>query len=326
MGSNCSVAVTASQRDERLARRAIAAARIEIAACERAFSRFDSSSDLSRANANAGAWVRVDRRLVDLVAAALRAREVTRGRFDPTILPALVAAGYDGPFDRLRAGPPRDIVGRASGGHVGVDVQRARIRVDGDTALDLGGIAKGWSADRVLRLMRLEWPAIPGGLVDLGGDLCVWGATPDGGPWRVAVTDPRDHGRTLDTLMLSGGGVATSGRDRRRFGPGRTRHHLIDPTTGRSAVPGPLAATVVGGCAHDSEVHATVLATCDSEAAAGYLIAYPGVGALLVPSAGPVIRLGTLAGGPMAPMPMPNPVSENDRRPRRVDAMTVAAQ
>ena len=71
-------------------------------------------------------------------------------------------------------------------------------------------------------------------------------APPEGGPWRIAVADPRTPGGTLATLLVVGGGVATSGRDRRRFGPGGALHHLIDPSTGAPARGGPLAVTVAG--------------------------------------------------------------------------------
>ncbi len=294
MGSSCAIAVTAAARDERPARHAIMAARWEVVTCEQAFSRFDPRSDLSRVNANAGEWVMVDRRLVDLVATALQARSATGGRFDPTILPALIAVGYDGPFDTLTTRLPRDPVGWGPGGHFEFDNERCCVRVGRAVALDLGAIAKGWSADRALKAMRAAWPSMPGGLVDLGGDLALWGSTPDGSPWRVAVTDPRSHSQTLTTLTVAGGGVATSGRDRRRFGPGRILHHLIDPASGSPALTGPLAATVVADAAHVAEIHATVLAMCDTVAAVDYVHEHPGIGALLVPLNGPVVSLGAL--------------------------------
>ena len=99
---------------------------------------------------------------------------------------------------------------------------------------------------------------LPGGLVDLGGDLALWGRPPEGGRWRIAVADPRTPGGTLATLEVVGGGVATSGRDRRRFGPGGSLHHLIDPSTGAPARGGPLAVTVAGRRdAAGAEVHAS---------------------------------------------------------------------
>ena len=94
------------------ARRALAAAHAEVAACETALSRFDPSSDLSAgSNRDAGSWVTVDERLAEAIRLALNARIATGGRFDPTILPALVAAGYDRSFELLEERPPRPIDG-----------------------------------------------------------------------------------------------------------------------------------------------------------------------------------------------------------------------
>ena len=217
MGCDCAIRVTAAAGDARRVRRVLAAAGDEIAACERALSRFLPDSDLSRVNRGAGDWVAVGPRMAGATRAALAARVATGGRYDPTILAALKAAGYDRCSRcSTTARPARR--GLAPGG--AVEVEDARVRVAEGTALDLGGIAKGWVAERALEAMREAWPALPGGLVDLGGDLALWGRTPDGGPWRVAVADPRRPGAHLATLLVAGGGVATSGRDRRRFGPG----------------------------------------------------------------------------------------------------------
>ena len=107
MGTTCAVSVTAS-RDEWLpARRAMDAGRAEVVACEHALSRFDPQSDLHRLNSLNGEWVPVSERLVEALEAALQAREATGGRFDPTILPALAAAGYDRPLSRSIPARPR---------------------------------------------------------------------------------------------------------------------------------------------------------------------------------------------------------------------------
>jgi thiamine biosynthesis lipoprotein len=140
--------------------------------------------------------------------------------------------------------------------------------------------------------MRVAWPDIPGGLVDLGGDIAAAGSAPDRGPWRIAVADPRDHSRHLGVLGLRGGGVATSGRDRRRLGRDGTGHHLIDPTTGRPAVPGPLGVTVVAPHAGEAEAHATALAITPVEAVAAYLSSRPHLAAIIVPAAGEPFTIG----------------------------------
>ena len=77
------------------------------------------------------------------------------------------------------------------------------------------------------------WPRLPGGLVDLGGDLALRGETPEGGPWRIAIADPRTPGRDRRRARSShGGGVATSGATSAASVPAASLHHLIDPATG----------------------------------------------------------------------------------------------
>jgi thiamine biosynthesis lipoprotein len=133
---------------------------------------------------------------------------------------------------------------------------------------------------------------MPGGLVDLGGDLALGGKAPEGGAWRVAVADPRRPGTSIGVLLLDSGGVATSGRDIRRFGPGLSLHHLIDPATGRPAEPGPLAVTVVAPDGAEAEAHATALAISPAADAAAHAARHPRISAVFVPQEGEPIQLG----------------------------------
>jgi thiamine biosynthesis lipoprotein len=131
-------------------------------------------------------------------------------------------------------------------------------------------------------------------VVDLGGDLALWGSTPEGGQWRIDVLDPRSAGTVAGRLLLSGGGIATSGRAVRRFGPDRSLHHLIDPATGEPAKPGPLAVTVVASHAAEAEAHATALAISTAQEIREHLDAQPELGALVVPHVGEPFALGAL--------------------------------
>lgn len=300
LGTVCTVAATAGRSEVGFARRALDAAQREVAACERALSRFDPTSDLSRLNGAAGSWIVVDTRLCEALSAALRARTETRGRFDPTILPALAAAGYDRSFELLTERSALPLDGWQAGARVDVDPRTGRARVERAAAVDLGGIGKGFAATRALRAMREAWSGLTGALVDLGGDIAVWGTPPEGGPWRVDIADPRAPGRLAGTLEVERGGVATSGRDTRRFGPGGRLHHLIDPATGAPAVAGPLSVTVVAASATLAEAHATALAVTDLDEARDQLGSRRDLGALLIPRSGEPIVIGRL---PLAPEP-----------------------
>ena len=294
VGTTCAAAVTARSQDEHEVSWALAAARDEVAACERELSRFDPASDLSRLNAAGGRWIPVGRRLLEALGLALRAREDTGGRFDPTVLPALAAAGYDRSFELLEEREARPADDWRAGTAIELDLENGRARLEPGSAVDLGGMGKGYAAGRALDAMLAASPGLAGGLVDLGGDIAVAGDSPEGGPWLVAIADPRRQGETLAVLALESGGVATSGRDARRFGPARSLHHLIDPETGEAALAGPLTVTVVAPDPVAAEVHATTLAIAGPAEAERHVTARPGLSALYVPQLGPAVPLGQL--------------------------------
>jgi len=293
VGTTCAAAVTARSQDEREVHRALAAAQEEVAACERELSRFDPASDLSRLNAAGGGWTPVGRRLLEALGLAVRAREETGGRFDPTVLPALVAAGYDRSFELLEEREARRADDWRAGTAIELDARNGRARLEPGTSVDLGGIGKGYAAGRALDAMLVA-SSLAGGIVDLGGDIAVRGEPPEGGPWLVAVADPRRTGETLAVLALDSGGVATSGRDARRFGPAGSLHHLIDPESGESALGGPLTVTVVAPDPVAAEVNATTLAIAGLGEAEAYIAARPRISALYVPHTGPPVPLGRL--------------------------------
>ena len=121
---------------------------------------------------------------------------------------------------------------------------------------DLGGVAKGWLAERGLALLS-SWPSA---VVDADGDPSV--RCGPGDTWAVAVDDPRTDGAALAILRLSAPatgwpvhwGVATSGTSIHRWRRGETLgHHLIDPRTGAPALTDVVQATVVCGSALRAE-------------------------------------------------------------------------
>jgi FAD:protein FMN transferase len=185
-------------------RTALARVREEFERLEALFSRFRRESELSRLNEAGSIEAGPDLRAV--VELALAARERTGGRFDPTLHDALVAAGYDRTFDELdehaATHPAPDPVRTRD-----VSVRGRRIELGPGVRLDLGGIVKGYAADRCAQQLA------PLGrcLVNAGGDLAVAGTRSEG-PWPVALDVP--NGRL--TLAVASGGLATSGRDRRR--------------------------------------------------------------------------------------------------------------
>ena len=208
-------------------------------------SRFLPDSELSRLNQ--ARVMRVGPELAELVLLAIAARARTNGRFDPTVHNAVVSAGYDRTFALVPehcSRPSRVAVAPCSGE---VEIHGDVVVLEEGFALDLGGIAKGWTADRACAILASAGPA----LVDAGGDVVGVGRT-----WPIGVPVPA---REL-TLGLRDGALATSGRDRRRWTRnGREAHHVIDPATGEPAEGDVLTVTAAAGTAVEAEVLATAL-------------------------------------------------------------------
>jgi len=217
------------------------------------FSRFRPDSELSQVNARSGGWTRVSAGFATLVAFALGAARRTGGRFDPTVLDAIVSAGYDRDFDEVLAGARVTLrPARPCGRWVEVELDRDRLRLPEGVGLDLGGVAKGWTVDRAAEAAVRA--GLPWALVNAGGDLRLAGEVPTVGI-RVGVEDPYDPMQELMRLVLTEGALATSSTSRRAWGPGL--HHLIDPSTGAPAATGVVQATAWATTCAEAEVAAT---------------------------------------------------------------------
>jgi FAD:protein FMN transferase len=250
--------------DSGCAGRELAAAEAEFHRLEAVMSRFREGSELSRLNRDGALDASPD--LARVVTLALDARKATGGRFDPTVHDALVGAGYDRTFGELEDRAPPAAPQPAGGA---VCVEGSRIELAAGVRLDLGGIGKGYAAERAAEILALAGPC----LVNAGGDIAI-----RGGRWPVGV----EH----LTLELSYGAIATSGRDRRRWlRGGSEQHHLIDPATGAPARTDVLRVTVVAGDAVEAEVAAKSL----------YLGGSPDVPGVIVRESGQTTLVGGLS-------------------------------
>ena len=258
---------------------ALDAAEGEFHRLESLLSRFRDDSELSRLNRAGSLTAGPD--LCRVVELALAARERTGGRFDPTIHDALVAAGYDRSFEQIDPWCQAPCLAPGAAGGA-ASVEGTRIELDAGVRLDLGGIGKGYAAERAAEILATAGPC----LVNAGGDIAV-----RGGSWPIGVETAAEP----LTLELSGGGLATSGRDRRRWRrDGRELHHLIDPRTGAPAETDLLRVTAIAPDAIEAEVAAKSLFLAGSDRAAREADA-AGVAAVLVTGDGRTIFAGGLA-------------------------------
>ena len=228
-------------------------ATMELERLEQCWSRFRPDSELTRLNANAGAWTDVSASMLLALTCAADLHRATSGRFDPTILDALERAGYDRTFESITPGSESDSGGGAEPpartvpgfAQVDIDTAGSRVRLPYGARVDLGGVGKGLASDLVAR--GLIDRGARSALVGLGGDLRARGEPPSDGWWDIPVLDPFDDSRVAFRFPLVDSAIVTSTTRMRCWTRGgRHYHHLVDPVTGDSARTGVTAVVAAG--------------------------------------------------------------------------------
>lgn len=222
-------------------------ARDRIEDLERRWSRFLPDSEVTRLNRTAGRWMAVSAETNLLLRRALEGWRWTGGTFDPTVLPAVVAAGHTHSREDGAEAPPVSAAAGPAPGCGGVEVENGRAALPPGVAFDPGGVGKGLAADLVAE--ELLCAGARYAVVSIGGDLRAAGDLPEGGV-TVEVEDPVDPNRIVLVLGVAGGGVATSAPGARVA----AGSHLIDPRTGSPVGDEILQATVLAGEAWRAEV------------------------------------------------------------------------
>ena len=206
---------------------------------EATFSRFRPDSELQRLNAHGASGIRVSPAMLDVLRAAEAARTRTGGLVDVGMGAAMEAWGYDVSFPDMtqRRVSPDAVAPPEWSLHDDV------VRVGPGTKIDLGGIAKGWTCDRIVESGLAT-------IMSAGGDL----RSVD----PALVVDIEDEpGDVVAEVPVGVGALATSSTTRRRWRVGDVEaHHLMDPTTGRPAVTPIRTASVVADTAVEAETAA----------------------------------------------------------------------
>ena len=196
----------------------------------------DHPGGLKEVNDHAGkAPVKVETPVLDLLEDCRRDSERTGGKVNAAMGSVLYLwhqAREAGLNDPANAALPdmealREAARHTSFDTVVVDEQAGTVYLsDPAQRLDVGAIAKGWSAQRVSQLLP------EGYMLNVGGNVCTRGAKPDGSKWNIAVQSPNVGEENLCVVGLAGQSLVTSGDYQRSYTvDGKNYHHIIDPDT-----------------------------------------------------------------------------------------------
>ena len=221
--------------------------RSRIEQLEAMFSTTDENSEIYAVNRDGSAQVSSDTET--LTKFALDICDKTNGALDISIYPVVREWGFTtGDFKVPDDSVINDLLTHVDYRKVKLDENENTITLDKDMKIDLGSVAKGYTGDQLIAMLREA--GVQSALLDLGGNIQTLGSKTDGSDWRVAVQDPKDpsSGDYLGVVAISDKAVITSGGYERYFnGPdGKTYWHIMDPSTGRPAENGLISVTIIG--------------------------------------------------------------------------------
>lgn len=218
-------------------------------------------SRLSRFNREPpGEWFPVSADMVRVVAAASTVSDATEGAFDVTVAPLVGEFGFGA--EQAAANDAAQVDYRL----LEFRERPPALRKRAPLQVDLSAIAKGFAVDRISE--RLAASGCTSALVEIGGEVRVFGPAPGSDEWRIAIESPGE-GFFPGTLTLQEGGIATSG-DYRQIGErhGARTTHIIDPRAAQPVGATLASATVVAPTAMQADALATALMVLGADALA----------------------------------------------------------
>jgi thiamine biosynthesis lipoprotein len=226
-------------------------------------------SDLGRINAAAGVKaVAAHPDTIKVLKRALHFAELSGGAFDPTVGPLVKLWDIGSGNEKI---PGEEEIAQAlsliNWREIFIDETAGTVFLPlPGMGLDLGAIAKGYAADEAAGIIAEA--GIERALVDLGGNILVYGAKPDGSPWRVGIQNPTDNrGAYIGIAEVTNKTLVTSGVYERFFESGGKRyHHILSTRTGYPVDSGILSVTVISGRSMDADALSTTLFALGYEA------------------------------------------------------------
>ncbi len=226
------VTVTAVAPTDARAQQAVMAAFREIHRLEELLSTWIPTSELSRVNAAAGREaVAVSPETFELLTRSQTIAALTEGSFTIAIGPAVEAWSVTERMHVPDAGELARLKTIVDPAHIRLDEQvRTVFLLKPGMRIDVGGIGKGFAADRAAAVMQAA--GATAGVVALSGDIKTFGHMPRDTRFRFGIQHPRKEGAILATLELENEAISTAGDYERYFERDGVRyHHILDPAT-----------------------------------------------------------------------------------------------
>lgn len=270
------------------AEEAVKASFEKMEAVENKMSKTIKTSDIYRINQNAAdKWVKIDKSTFKVIQKAVEYAQKTEANFDPTIAPLVEVWGIGTEEAKI---PEAEQIEKAKAlvdyNNLLLDSDNYRVKFSQrGMALDLGGIAKGYAADEVYKVLKSY--GLKSALVNLGGNVLTLGTKKDGSLWKIGIQDPRrQRGSVMAALELSDQTLVTSGNYERYFEKdGVIYHHLINPETGKPTRNNLLSVSIITENSFEADALSTSAYIMGLDRGRKLIESLPGVEAIFVTEA-----------------------------------------
>lgn len=245
---------------------------------EQYFSRTIADSDIYRINHANGAPVTVHEETADLIRAGIRFGEQSDGLFDISI--GALTGLWDIPNNSGTIPSQADIdAALATVDYRGIVVDGTTVTLKNpDTQLDLGGIAKGYAADRMKEYLNAN--GVHEGFINLGGNVLTLGEKANGDAYHIGIRKPfGEESDTLTAVDVTARSVVSSGRYERYFEKdGRIYHHILSPKTGYPTESGLNGVTILSDSSMTGDALSTICFALGKEKGMEFLSSMPAIG------------------------------------------------
>ncbi len=234
---------------------------------EKKLSTTDKDSEVSRLNKDKK-LANASKPTVELIAESIEAYEKTDKSFDFALYPISKLWGFTtGKYKVPSQNEIEELLPHVTPSNSSIQISGESISLtDEKMELDLGGIAKGYAADKVME--QLAEAGCTSAVISLGNNIQTLGLKPDGSKWNIGIMHPSDENKQLGSVLVKDAAVVTSGGYERYFEQDNHHYcHIIDPATGVPVENGLSSVTIISKSGKEADVLSTALFVMGKEKA-----------------------------------------------------------
>lgn len=221
---------------------------------------YNKDSEISKINENAGkSFVKVSNTTFEIISKSKDYSEMTKGLFDITIAPLVKEWGINSENPRvLDEYKVKEMITLVNYEDIILDKYNLAVKLaKKNQKIDVGGIAKGYIADKLIEFYKLS--NVSSAIINLGGNIKILGKKNETNLWNVGIYYPKKHSNTtICSIELEDKSIVTSGGYERAFmNNGEVYHHILNPATGCPAKTDLKSITIIS----DSSLEGDALST-----------------------------------------------------------------